>query len=111
MYRDTRPTAEHATTASTPESWAVAFAHLVARHRACRRRTGGGAGEFHRILRPGGVVIATVPVAVLNLAFPRLARRATGIVYRLANFAVVLLFSWMEAYRVMRYCVASKVEP
>jgi SAM-dependent methyltransferase len=254
MYRDTRPAADCAATASTPESWAAAFAHstrmnrwkalrlastkewrLIAQYiprgsrildagcgfgewvtflnargyraegidfsselvgRLCRaypagewaqgdiRRMPYPAGKFdaviswgviehdeegpaaalrelHRVLRPGGVVVVTVPVdspaqrrsadvlhrppgspqaffqycmsedelrqhvadaglavlesgtlpgAVLNLVFPRIARRTSGRVYRLANFAVFLLFSWMKRYRVMRYCVASKVD-
>lgn len=50
----------------------------------------------------------TLPVAVLNLAFPSLAKRVGGLFSRAANFAVFFAFSWMERNRVMRHCVARR---
>jgi SAM-dependent methyltransferase len=47
----------------------------------------------------------SLPQAHLNHVAPRLAGRLPGFAYRAANFAAVLLLSWMKRYRVMIFAV------
>ncbi len=67
--------------------------------------------ELAEELRSEGFEIletGTLPSAVLQLVSPVLSARLHGIAFRLANLLATSLFSWMQRYRVMTYCVGRK---
>ena len=69
------------------------------------------AAELAEELRAEGFKVietGTLPIAVLQLVSPFLSARLQGLAFRLANVLATSLFSGVQRYRVMTYCVGRK---